>query len=265
MTDRIKQMFEKRKAQGKKALITFVTAGDPDIECTERLVLEMVNAGADLIELGIPFSDPIAEGPVIQRANVRALSKGIRIDKIFNMVAGVRIRTAAPIVFLMYINSILSYSPDKFFRRCCEAGVDGVIIPDLPYEERGEIADSAGLYGIKMISLVAPTSHGRIKKIASSAEGFLYCVSSLGVTGMRNTFHTDFEEFFGQINKYTAAPTALGFGISTPEQAAELKQYADGIIVGSAIVKLIESSDGGAGMEKKVAGFVASLRNALDN
>lgn len=264
MTDRIGAMFAKQKAAGKKALITFVTAGDPDIAATERLVLAMERAGADLVELGVPFSDPVAEGPVIQEANIRALSKGLRIDGIFDAVAHLRQQTQVPIVFLMYINSIFNYGPAHFFTRCAETGVDGVIIPDLPYEEKGEVSEPAAKNGVKLISLVAPTSHERIKKIASQAEGFLYCVSSLGVTGTRSSFATDFDAFFSLINHYTAAPTALGFGISTPEQARKLKQYADGIIVGSAIVRLVGASKTADEAVGKVSAFTASLREGLD-
>jgi tryptophan synthase alpha chain len=264
MTDRIKTMFDRKKAAGKKALITFMTAGDPNIGATARMVLAMEAAGADLVELGIPFSDPVAEGPVIQQANIRALSKGLRTDGIFDAVAELRTKTQIPLVFLLYINCIFKYGTEHFFKRCAETGVDGVIVPDLPFEEKGEITAEAAFYGIKIISLVAPTSHGRIEMIASAAEGFLYCVSSLGVTGTRNSFETDFEEFFSAINRSTAVPTALGFGISTPEQAGALKKYADGIIVGSAIVRLIAKAKSINDAVETVSAFVWSLRQALD-
>lgn len=264
MTDRIGEMFAKQKQAGKKALITFVTAGDPDIATTEKLVLAMEQAGADLVELGVPFSDPVAEGPVIQAANIRALANGLKIDGVFNAVARLREKTQVPLVFLMYINSIFNYGKENFFKRCRETGVDGVIIPDLPYEEKDEVSAPAAQNGIKLISLVAPTSHERIQKIAEQAEGFLYCVSSLGVTGTRSSFHTDFELFFSLINRYTAAPTALGFGISSPEQARELRQYADGIIVGSAIVRLVGAAATPEDAVKSVADFTVSLRAGLD-
>ncbi|HEX3027397.1 MAG TPA: tryptophan synthase subunit alpha [Clostridia bacterium] len=264
MTDRIAEMFQAKKTQGKKALITFVTAGDRCLEETERLVLEMENKGADLVELGIPFSDPVAEGPVIQDANLRALKHKIRVNDVFDAVARLREKTQIPIVFLLYFNCVLNDTPERFFKRCAQTGVDGVIIPDLPIEEREEAASVARSYGIKVIPLVAPTSQDRIDKIAGEAEGFLYCVSSLGVTGMRSKFETDFESFFGSINKAAKTPTALGFGISSPEQAAKLKKYADGIIVGSAIVRLVGDSRSEDEAVEKVGGFVASLRAALD-
>lgn len=264
MTDRIGEMFAKQKQAGKKALITFVTAGDPDIAATEKLVLAMEQAGADLVELGVPFSDPVAEGPVIQGANIRALSNGLKIDGVFGAVEHLRGKTQVPLVFLMYINSIFNYGKEKFFQRCRETGVDGVIIPDLPFEEKGEVSKQAADNGIKLISLVAPTSHDRIRKIAEQAEGFLYCVSSLGVTGTRSSFQTDFEAFFSQINHYTTVPTALGFGISSAEQAHKLKQYADGIIVGSAIVRLVGAAASPEEAVQKVADFTASLRRGLD-
>ncbi len=264
MTDRIGEMFAKQKKAGKKALITFVTAGDPDIATTKRLVLGMEKAGADLVELGVPFSDPVAEGPVIQEADIRALSQGLKIDGVLDEVVEIRKDSQIPLVFLMYINCIFNYGTAKFFKRCRETGIDGVIIPDLPYEEKGEVSGPAAENGVKIISMVAPTSHERIKKIASQAEGFLYCVSSLGVTGMRQSFKTDFKAFFSLINQYTDVPTALGFGISTPEQAHELKQYPDGIIVGSAVVRQVAAAKTPDEAVRNVSALTASLRGGLD-
>lgn len=264
MTDRIAKMFEKQKEQGKKALITFITAGDPDIETTKRLVLAMEETGANLVELGIPFSDPVAEGPVIQAADLRALSNGLRTDTIFDAVAALRQSTQLPIVFMMYINCIFTYGKERFFSRCSECGVDGVIVPDLPFEEKDEVANEAAKYGVSVVSLVAPTSHERVGMIAKEAEGFLYCVSSEGVTGTRKSFDTDFEAYFAVINKYSKVPTALGFGISTPEQAKQLQKYADGIIVGSAIVRLIGGAKSPDGAVCAVSEFVGSLRRAMD-
>lgn len=264
MTNLIAEMFEKQKSLGKKALITFITAGDPDIETTKKLVLAMEATGANLVELGIPFSDPVAEGPIIQAADLRALSKGLRTDNIFDAVAELRQKTLIPLVFMMYINCISTYGKEKFFRRCSECGINGVIVPDLPFEEKGEITSEAAAFGIKVISLVAPTSHDRVKMITAEAEGFLYCVSSPGVTGVRSNFVTDFDEYFATINKYTKVPTALGFGISTPQQAKELKKYADGIIVGSAIVRLIGAAKTPDDAVSDVSAFVSSLRSALD-
>lgn len=264
MTDRIAQMFAEKKKQGKKALITFVTAGDPDIGTTQELVLAMERAGADLVELGVPFSDPVAEGPVIQAANIRALSKGLRTDGIFAAVTSLRQKTQIPLVFLMYVNCIFRYGTERFFDNCVRAGVDGVIVPDLPYEEKDELAPAAKSHGVKLISLVAPTSEERVARIACDAEGFLYCVSSLGVTGMRSHFDTDFEEFFARINRSVRVPTALGFGISGPEQVRKLKQYADGVIVGSAIVRLVGAAPDAPDAVRSVSEFTASLRRALD-
>ena len=264
MTDRIAQMFAEKKRQGKKALITFVTAGDPDIAATQELVLAMERAGADLVELGVPFSDPVAEGPVIQAANIRALSGGLRTDDIFAAVTALRGKTQIPLVFLMYVNSIFRYGTDRFFDNCVRAGVDGVIVPDLPYEEKDELAPAARARGVKLISLVAPTSEERVARIAGDAEGFLYCVSSLGVTGVRSHFDTDFEEFFARVNRSVRVPTALGFGISGPEQVRSLKKYADGIIVGSAVVRLVGAAADAADAVRRVSDFTASLRRALD-
>lgn len=265
MIDRIGKMFAERKIKGKKALITFITAGDPDIQTTKRLVFEMERAGADLVELGIPFSDPVAEGPIIQEADLRALKNGLRIDTILGATAEIRKMVEIPIVFMVYINCVFTYGVERFFRRCSECGVDGVIIPDLPYEEREEVSSEASNYNIKLISLVAPTSHERIRMIAKDAEGFLYCVTSEGVTGIRKNFGTDFNSYFDLIDRYTKVPTALGFGISTPQQAKELQKYADGIIVGSAIVKLIGQSKTADDAVKSVAEFVGSFRKAMDN
>jgi tryptophan synthase alpha chain len=262
--DRIAEMFARQKALGKKALITFITAGDPNIETTKRLVLEMAAAGANLVELGVPFSDPVAEGPIIQAADLRALSKGLRTDAIFDAVAELRGQTETPIVFMMYINCIYTYGKEKFFARCAECGVDGVIVPDLPFEEKDEVREEAAKYKIKLISLVAPTSHDRAGMIAREAEGFLYCVSSEGVTGVRKSFSTDFESYFAAINKSAKVPTAIGFGISGPEQAKALQKYADGIIVGSAIVRLVGAAKDGDNAVRSVSDFVRALRAAMD-
>lgn len=261
---RIQSAFIKRKENGKKALITFITAGDPDLETTKQLVLEMEKQGADIVELGIPYSDPIAEGPVIQRANERALKNPIKLRNIFDLVSSLRNDTQIPIVFLLYFNCILQFSPERFFTECRLSGIDGVIIPDLPFEEREEIKNIAELAGVDIISLVSPTSKERVARIAGDARGFLYCVSSLGVTGMRSSFNTNFDEFFSLINANAKVPTALGFGISTPEQIAQLRGYSDGLIVGSAIVKKVEESGCREGAVKKVGEFVESLRTALD-
>ena len=221
-----------------KAFIGFVTGGDSSIEKSEEYILEMVRAGANLVEIGIPFSDPTAEGQVIQEANIRALANGTTTDSIFDLVVNVRKKTDVPLVFLTYLNPVFTYGFQRFFSRCEETGVDGIIIPDLPFEEKDEVAPIAAAHGIDIISLIAPTSEDRIKKIAAEASGFIYIVSSMGVTGVRNEIKTDVKSIIDIVKSVTSVPTAVGFGISTPTQAAQLSQYADGVIVGSAIVKL---------------------------
>lgn len=237
----IQRAIEKKVAEGHKALIPFITAGDPNIEATEQFIYALERAGSTVIEIGIPFSDPVADGPVIQRANLRAMANGIDIKKVFKMVEQVRKHTDIPIVYLMYANTVFHYGIQNFFEKCRQVGVDGVIIPDVPLEEKEEFDSFARENGVDFISLVAPTSKERTKKICKEASGFIYCVSSLGVTGTRASFHTNLKEMFSEINKYAKVPTAIGFGVSNKEQAAELKEYADGIIVGSAMVKIVEA------------------------
>ncbi len=265
MDNRIDSVLEMKKAAGQKALVTFLTAGDPSLEMTYRLVNTMVEAGADLIELGIPFSDPVAEGPVIQRANIRALKQPLPLDSIFALAARLRKTMATPLVFLIYANSLFHYGSQAFFKKCRICGVDGVILPDVPFEEQQEFLPLAEKEGIRIISLVSPTSGSRIGPIASVAKGFLYCVSSLGVTGIRTDFKTNFKGFMKEVHKSTKIPAYLGFGISTPEQARELKDYCDGIIVGSALVKQIEESTTEVEALKKVSELTQSLRLALDS
>lgn len=260
--NRIDKCFEDLKAAGKKALITFITAGDPDMETTEKLALEMYEKGADIIELGVPFSDPIAEGVTIQRSSLRSLNGGTNLSKIFDAVKNIRKKTDKPLVLMMYINTIFVYGTEKFFSECREYGVDGVIVPDMPYEERDEVLECADKYGIHSINLVSPTSHDRIKEIAANSKGFLYCVSSTGVTGTRSEFTTDFDSFFGTIKKYVKCPYAVGFGISSPEQAKKMSSYCDGAIVGSAIVKLVEAK--GRESISDVGEFVHSLKTAMN-
>lgn len=262
---RIEDKFYELKKLGKKALITFVTAGDPDIGTTVRIVEEMESCGADIIELGIPYSDPIAEGPVIQAANVRALKHAIKISDIMNSVKEMRKKVKVPLLYLLYCNCILQYGIDKFFADCKEAGLDGVIIPDLPFEERDELEGAAEKNGIVMITLVTPTSGERIEKLTSNAKGFLYCVSSLGVTGVRSSFNTDFEEFFSRINSATSIPKAIGFGISTKEHVKQLKGYCDGLIIGSAMVKRIEAAANADEAVVAVGRYTAELRDAMDS
>ena len=244
-----------------KAFIPFITCGDPDLETTKICVLEMVRAGADLIELGIPFSDPTAEGPVIQEANERALKGGVTTDKVFGLVRELREETDIPMVFMTYANVVFSYGQDKFLSTCKETGIDGIILPDLPYEEKEEFLPDCHKYGVDLISLIAPTSENRIAMIAKEAEGFLYIVSSLGVTGTRSEITTDLVSIIRVVRDNTDIPCAIGFGISTPEQAAKMAAISDGAIVGSAIIKLIAQGKDGA--PERVFDYVQSMKNAL--
>lgn len=239
---RIKNAFD-----GKKAFIGFVTAGDPSLSKTEEFVLEMERAGATLVELGIPFSDPIAEGPVIQDANIRALSAGCTTDKIFDMVKSLRTKTQIPLVFLAYANTLYKYGYEVFCKKCSEVGIDGLIIPDLPFEEKDELSDIAKTNGVDLVSLIAPTSEQRIQMIAKQAAGFIYVVSSMGVTGIRSEIKTDIESIVKIIRSVTDTPVAVGFGINTKEQVAKYTSIADGAIVGSAIVKIIAKYKENAG------------------
>lgn len=259
--NRIERKLHQLKQNGEKAFIPFVTAGDPNLETTEKLVLGMIESGADLVEIGVPFSDPIAEGPVIQRASKRALDSGSTLVGIFGMVRRIREKTDEPLLLMLYLNSIFRFGKERFFHLCAECGVDGVIVPDMPFEERDEILDVAQQHGVISINLVAPTSHDRIAAIAKQARGFLYCVSSTGVTGTRSSFTTDFSEFFGLIHKYASIPCALGFGIARPDQAKTMSTYCDGVIVGSAIVKIVEQNRENS--LKPVTDFVKSMKQAI--
>jgi tryptophan synthase alpha chain len=222
-----------------KAFIGFVTGGDPRIEKTKEFVLEMFRAGADMVEIGIPFSDPIAEGPVIQEANIRALSAGTTVEKLFTLVEELRAITDKPLAFMTYLNPVFHYGYDAFFKRAAAAGLDGIIIPDLPHEEQGEVKKAASAHGVDLISLIAPTSEARVREIARDACGFIYLVSSMGVTGVRGEITTDLASIVAAIRDVTALPVAVGFGIHTPAQATQMARVADGVIVGSAIVKII--------------------------
>ncbi|MBQ3939884.1 MAG: tryptophan synthase subunit alpha [Oscillospiraceae bacterium] len=247
--------------QGGKAFIPFITCGDPDLETTGRIVREAAANGADLIELGIPFSDPTAEGPVIQGANIRALSGGVTTDRIFEFVQKLRQDVTVPLCFMTYANVVFSYGIERFVSRCAEIGVDGLILPDVPYEEKDEFAPVCRQYGIDLISLIAPTSAERVSMIAKEADGFLYVVSSLGVTGERSEIHTDLAEVIRKIRENTKIPCAIGFGISTPEQARDMAQLADGVIVGSAIVKRIGQY--GQDAAPVVGAFVREMKQAI--
>ncbi len=246
-----------------KAFIPFLTCGDPDLETTEKLIGAIAEAGADLIELGIPFSDPTAEGPVIQDANLRALSAGTTTDKIFDMVRRVRQTVSIPMVFMTYANVIFSYGADRFLKTAAEIGMNGIIVPDVPFEEKQEFEPLCQKYGLDQISMIAPTSHDRIRAIAEQANGFLYCVSSLGVTGTRTAITTDIGAMVKLVKEVKDIPCAVGFGISTPEQAESMCRQADGAIVGSAIVKLIAQY--GRDSVQPVADYVRTMKTACRN
>lgn len=251
---------EKVFAKG-KAFIPFITAGDPSLEVTEELIVKMAKAGADIIEIGIPFSDPVAEGIVIQQADERALKAGTTTDKIFQMVERVREKTYVPLAFMTYINPIYTYGSERFIKNCFRYGIDAVIVPDLPFEEKDEIKPFCDKYEVDLISLIAPSSHERIKMIAKEAKGFVYCVSSMGVTGVRNEITTNISEMVKLVKEVKDIPCAIGFGISTPEQAMEMAQYADGVIVGSAIVKMV--AEYGNDCVEPVCEYVKKMKAAI--
>lgn len=244
-----------------KAFIPFITCGDPDLETTAAVVRAAAENGADLIELGIPFSDPTAEGPVIQGANVRALRGGVTTDKIFDLVRELRRDVTIPMVFMTYANVVFSYGAERFISTCREIGIDGLILPDLPFEEKEEFQPLCRQYGVDLISLIAPTSENRIAMIAKEAEGFLYIVSSLGVTGTRSEIKTDLASIVKVVRENTAVPCAIGFGISTPEQAKRMADTADGAIVGSAIIKLLERY--GKDAPAQIGAYVKSMKDAM--
>lgn len=255
-------MTETAKAfENGKAFIPFITCGDPDLETTAKIVREAVANGADLIELGIPFSDPTAEGPVIQGANIRALKGGVTTDKVFNLVRELRKDVTVPMVFMTYSNVVFSYGADKFISTCKVIGINGLILPDLPYEEKEEFLSQCKKYGVDLIPLIAPTSENRIAMIAKEADGFIYLVSSLGVTGTRSEISTDLKSIVDVIRQNTSVPCAIGFGISTPEQAKKMADIADGAIVGSAIIKIIEQY--GKDAPKYVGEYVKSMKDAV--
>ncbi len=254
---RIKEAFK-----GRKAFIPFITCGYPSVETSMRIIEEMEKAGADLIELGIPFSDPTAEGPVIQDADAQALAAGVTTDKVFDMVEKLRQNVRIPMVFMTYANVVFSYGTERFAKKAAQAGIDGVIIPDIPFEEKEEFSGILKSAGLDMISFIAPTSRERISMIAKEAEGFVYCVSSLGVTGIREEITTDIGEMVSIVKKNRDIPCAVGFGIATPKQAKEMARYTDGVIVGSAIVKLCEQY--GEDSPAHVAEYVRSMKEAIN-
>jgi len=253
---KIHEAFEKGKA-----FIAFLTCGDPDLETTAEAVRAAAKSGADLIELGIPFSDPTAEGPVIQGANLRALKGGVTTDKVFQLVGELRKDVTIPLVFMTYANVIFSYGAERFLRNCAEAGIDGLILPDLPFEEKEEFLAPCRKYGVDLISMIAPTSASRVAMIAREAEGFLYLVSSLGVTGERSEISTDLAAIVKTVRENTAIPCAVGFGISTPEQARAMAALSDGAIVGSAIVRIVEEY--GKEAPERVGRYVRAMKAAI--
>jgi tryptophan synthase alpha chain len=247
---------------GGKAFVGYVMGGDPSIEKTEEYILAMASNGADIIEIGVPFSDPIAEGPVIQRANIRALSAGVTMDILFDMTSRLRTRINTPFVFLTYLNPVFHYGYDAFCRKCADSGINGVIIPDMPYEEQGEIADYCVKYEVDLISLAAPTSSERIRQIAENAHGFLYMVSSMGVTGERAKITSDLAGMVALARSASDIPVAVGFGVHTPAQAAEIARIADGVIVGSAFVNMMEKYGNAAEL---IGEYTNAMKRAVTN
>lgn len=244
-----------------KAFIPFLTCGDPDLETTAACVRAAAANGADLIELGIPFSDPTAEGPVIQEANLRALTGGVTTDQVFGLVRDLRRDVTIPMVFMTYANVVFSYGTERFVSSCAEVGINGLILPDLPFEEKGEFGPACAQYGVELISLIAPTSADRIAMIAREASGFLYIVSSMGVTGTRSKLSVDLAPIVAAVRENTSVPCAIGFGISTPEQAGKMAALADGAIVGSAIIKLLAQY--GKDAPDHVGRYVRQMKDAM--
>lgn len=251
--------------KNKKAFIGFLTAGDPTFDASYDNIMALINAGADLVEIGIPFSDPIAEGPVIQGADVRALKGGMTTDRAFELAAKVRSQTDIPLVFMTYLNPVYKYGYDRFFAKCKEIGIDGLICPDMPFEEKAEADAFAKKHGVSIISMIAPTSEERIKSIAEDADpnSFLYIVSSMGVTGVRSEIKTDLPHIMENVKKYAKVPAAIGFGVSTPEQAKKMSEISDGVIVGSAIVRIVEKY--GENSAEEIYKFVKTLTDAVHN
>lgn len=262
MVNRIEKKFEQLANKNEKGLITYITAGDPNLATTKDLVVAIAQAGADLIELGIPYSDPVADGPVIQQASIRSLANGTTLERIFNTVSLIRLETQVPLILMTYVNPILQYGIERFMIKAMEVGIDGLIIPDLPLEEMDIIRPAVLEHGLCLIPLVAPTSTPeRIQQADKLGQGFIYCVSLTGVTGVRNTVSNDISEFMGQVKQNSRLPLAIGFGISGPEQASQMAALSDAVIVGSAIVKLVEESS----VEEritKVTAFVRQLKAA---
>lgn len=260
----IKEKFEALKRENRKTLIAYITSGDPDINTTVNLAVGMSKAGADIIELGIPYSDPVSEGPVIQRSHLRAIQASTNTDSVLDAASKIREKSDVPLVLLTYFNCILQYDINRFFSDCKNCGVNGVIIPDLPYEENQEVMESSMQNDVYVITLVSPTSENRLDTILKGAKGFIYCVSSLGVTGVRQDFHSNLKRQVEQVKLRTDIPAAVGFGISNASQVREIKQYADGVIIGSAIVKKIEEALIDNRKNDDIIEFIREIREALD-
>jgi tryptophan synthase alpha chain len=261
---RIDATFERLRARGERALVAYLMAGDPSLAETERLIIEAERRGADVIELGVPFSDPLADGPVIQRADVRALAAGTSLPRVLEMVASLRTRVRLPLVLMTYYNPVLAFGLKGFARTAVDAGVDGVIVPDLPYEEAEPLRAETEPAGLDMIQMVAPTSTpARVKAIARVSRGFVYVVSLTGVTGARRELPPDLDAQVRTLRLVTTKPVCVGFGVSTPEQVAAVGRLADGVVVGSAIVSAIEEHAGTSALAEKVGDFIASLKAPL--
>jgi tryptophan synthase alpha chain len=261
--NRIDLKFNELKEKNEKALITFITAGDPDRDTTVDLVLAMEKAGADVVELGIPYSDPVADGVVIQESSLRALNNGIKISGIMNIVKDIRKQSSIPLLYLVYYNCIFKYGIERFMIECNDAGIDGLIIPDLPLEERGEIAELAYANNVYIVPMVAPTSEERVKNVLQHGRGFVYCVSTNGVTGTRDKVATDLDSYMNLVKQYSEIPRAIGFGVSSAAMAKEFSKYCEGVIVGSAIIKIIAAAKDEEEAVNKVASFVEELKNAI--
>jgi len=261
---RIFGTFARLRRRAERALITYFTVGDPSLQTTRQLLSEAARQGADLIELGIPFSDPLADGPVIQRASQRALAFGVSLARALELVREARREVACPLVFLTYYNPVLAFGLKAFAQGAVEAGVDGVIVADLPPEEAGPLSTETRAAGLDLIHLVAPTSPPeRMRMIARRSQGFVYAVSLTGVTGPRAELPTDLARYLRELRAVTTKPICVGFGISTPEQVAAVAPYADGIIVGSAIVQLVETHARSGALVSEVGRFIASLKAPL--
>ncbi len=264
IVNRIDTRFATLRKEGKKAFIPFITAGDPDIDTTYEIAKSLITNGADLIEFGVPYSDPSADGPVIMRADIRALAAGTRLADVFSLSTRITEEfPEIPVVLLMYFNSVFVYGIERFFTACEKAGISGVILPDLPLEERQEAEPAALAHGVYLISMVTPVSEERTAVIANQAKGFLYCVASLGVTGERSSYQTDFATYFEKLNALTDLPKCVGFGVSTPEQKKALEPLCDGVIVGSAIVRRIEEGIeqglSGQALAQKIGAFTSTF------